>query len=207
MKHNSDIIGGLFGGAGRTAVLRVLAEASGPLTGRRIARLAGLSHSGANRALEHLATMGVVTRRAVGPALVNELDRDAEVVHELLLPALDAEQRIAAARRSGSGDVPPDIILRLVEGFDPVRVILFGSRARGEADESSDFDLLVVLPELADKHATMVAMLVALAEFAVPVDIVPTDVAEVAERGDTAGSVLAQALAEVSAARAVPASV
>ena len=196
MARDADIIGGLFGGPGRTAVLRVLAGASEPLTGRRVARLAGLSHSGANRALEHLASLGVVTRRAVGPSLVNELDRGAELVREVVLPAIEAERRIAVERRSGSGEVPPEIILRLVEGFDPVRVILFGSRARGEADESSDFDLLVVLPEAADKHSTMVAMLVALAEFAVPVDIVPTDVAEIAARGETPGSVLAQALAE-----------
>lgn len=37
---------------------------------------------------------------------------------------------------------------RLVEGFAPAlrRVILFGSRARGTADDRSDVDLLVIVP-------------------------------------------------------------
>ena len=33
---------------------------------------------------------------------------------------------------------------RLVEGFDPERIILFGSRARGTGDAHSDYDLLVI---------------------------------------------------------------
>lgn len=34
---------------------------------------------------------------------------------------------------------------RLIAEFDPEKVILFGSRARGEATEDSDTDLLVVM--------------------------------------------------------------
>ena len=37
-----------------------------------------------------------------------------------------------------------DIVERLIAGYDPDRIILFGSRAFGSADEESDFDLLVV---------------------------------------------------------------
>lgn len=33
---------------------------------------------------------------------------------------------------------------RLVEGFHPVRIILFGSQARQKADARSDIDLLVI---------------------------------------------------------------
>ncbi len=36
------------------------------------------------------------------------------------------------------------IVERLVAGYDPDRIILFGSRASGTADEESDIDLLVV---------------------------------------------------------------
>ncbi len=35
---------------------------------------------------------------------------------------------------------------RLVETFQPQRIILFGSSARGTADEYSDIDLLVICP-------------------------------------------------------------
>jgi predicted nucleotidyltransferase len=33
---------------------------------------------------------------------------------------------------------------KLVDGFAPTRIILFGSQARGTADERSDVDILVV---------------------------------------------------------------
>ncbi|MGE5483345.1 MAG: nucleotidyltransferase domain-containing protein [Bacteroidota bacterium] len=42
----------------------------------------------------------------------------------------------------------PDIVSRLVQRFDPEKIILFGSVARGETGRDSDVDLLVVLPEV-----------------------------------------------------------
>ncbi len=36
---------------------------------------------------------------------------------------------------------------RIVQQFDPLRIILFGSQARGDAGPWSDVDLLIVLPE------------------------------------------------------------
>jgi len=47
---------------------------------------------------------------------------------------------------------------RLVAGFHPQRIILFGSQARGTADEHSDVDLLVVSPVEGSRRALMVAM-------------------------------------------------
>jgi predicted nucleotidyltransferase len=38
----------------------------------------------------------------------------------------------------------------------PAKVILFGSRARGDADDRSDFDFLVVERDIADRFAEMV---------------------------------------------------
>src|SRR5206468_5424429 len=37
-----------------------------------------------------------------------------------------------------------DEIVRVLKAYDPERLILFGSRARGEADEYSDYDLMVI---------------------------------------------------------------
>ena len=39
------------------------------------------------------------------------------------------------------------IVERLVEAYQPERVYLFGSQARGDAGPDSDFDLLVVVPD------------------------------------------------------------
>jgi predicted nucleotidyltransferase len=40
-----------------------------------------------------------------------------------------------------------EIVARLVQGLHPERIYLFGSQARGQAEESSDIDLLVVVPD------------------------------------------------------------
>lgn len=42
-----------------------------------------------------------------------------------------------------------EVVRRLVETLQPERIYLFGSRARGEASEDSDYDLLVVVSESA----------------------------------------------------------
>lgn len=44
-----------------------------------------------------------------------------------------------------------EITRRLVGGFHPRRVILFGSQARGEAKPHSDFDFIVLMDEVGDR--------------------------------------------------------
>ena len=43
-----------------------------------------------------------------------------------------------------------EIVRRLVEAFQPERVYLFGSRARGDGDPESDYDLMVVVHEASE---------------------------------------------------------
>jgi predicted nucleotidyltransferase len=43
-----------------------------------------------------------------------------------------------------------EIVRRLVEALQPERIYLFGSRARGDAGVDSDYDLMVVVPQLAE---------------------------------------------------------
>ncbi len=40
-----------------------------------------------------------------------------------------------------------EIVRRLVASYQPERIYLFGSKARGEAGPDSDYDLLVVVPD------------------------------------------------------------
>ena len=42
-----------------------------------------------------------------------------------------------------------DIVERLVAAYEPERIYLFGSKARGDAGPDSDFDLLIVVPDTA----------------------------------------------------------
>jgi hypothetical protein len=59
-------------------------------------------------------------------------------------PAVPAPE---AARSRVDARLPRDLLDRIVAYFEPVEVILFGSRARGEARPDSDLDLLVVLDD------------------------------------------------------------
>jgi uncharacterized protein len=85
---------------------------------------------------------------------------------------------------------------RIVRDCDPVKIILFGSHARGEAGPESDIDLLVVLPEVANKRQAAVAIRRLLTDLPVPKDIVVTTPEEIARRGDLVGTVLRPALRE-----------
>ena len=85
---------------------------------------------------------------------------------------------------------------RIVEQFQPLKIILFGSHARGEATAQSDIDLLVVLPELAHPREMTVSILGALGDLPIAKDIVVTTPTEIAEYGDLVGRVLRPALRE-----------
>jgi predicted nucleotidyltransferase len=57
----------------------------------------------------------------------------------------------------------------------PARVILFGSRARGDADQGSDFDFLVIEREVEDRLTESVKLRRALRNLRVPVDVIVMD--------------------------------
>ena len=40
-----------------------------------------------------------------------------------------------------------EIVRRLVATFEPERIYLFGSKARGDEDPDSDYDLMVIVPD------------------------------------------------------------
>ena len=88
------------------------------------------------------------------------------------------------------------MVERIAGRFDVLQIILFGSHARGDAGPASDVDLLVVLPEVADKRETAVAMRRLVADLPVAKDIVVTTPDEIARRGHLVGGMLRQALRE-----------
>ena len=45
-----------------------------------------------------------------------------------------------------SEEILKEVTRRLVEGFHPDKIILFGSQARETADDRSDVDILVICP-------------------------------------------------------------
>lgn len=54
--------------------------------------------------------------------------------------------------RSSDDPVLREIVRRLVGAYNPERIYLFGSTARGDAGPDSDYDLMVVLPDEAPQR-------------------------------------------------------
>jgi len=65
-----------------------------------------------------------------------------------------------------------EAVKRIADRFNPERIILFGSYARGTADEKSDIDLLVVCPLKKKRIKLMSEMNKALEGLRLPRDIV-----------------------------------
>ncbi len=114
-------------------------------------------------------------------------------------PLLSWEEidRELADRRGGREPIE-EAIERIVVGFDPLRILLFGSLARGESGPNSDVDLLVVVPDgsFSDKHEVTVEILRTLKDMPFPKDVVVTTPEEIDRRGDLVGTVLRPALRE-----------
>ncbi|PSN13929.1 nucleotidyltransferase domain-containing protein [filamentous cyanobacterium CCT1] len=85
---------------------------------------------------------------------------------------------------------------RLIKQFQPLKIILFGSQAKGNATAGSDIDLLVVLPAVTSKRQTAIAMRRSLADLPIGKDIVVTTPEEISRRGYIVGTVLHEALTE-----------
>jgi len=57
-----------------------------------------------------------------------------------------------------SDELLNEIEQRLVDRFHPDKIILFGSQARGTADDRSDVDLLVICPVTGNRRALTLAI-------------------------------------------------
>lgn len=115
-------------------VLQVLARADASFTGRQVHRLLGrASENGVRGALDRLVNQGVVLRAPAGRAYLYRLNRE----------------HLAAPHISGLATMRAELLRRLREqtagwAVGSPAVVLFGSAARGEADEWSDIDILVL---------------------------------------------------------------
>ena len=64
-----------------------------------------------------------------------------------------------------------EAVRRIVEAAHPVRVILFGSQARGDAGRDSNVDMVVVEREVPHRYAETVRLMKAMWGLIMPVEI------------------------------------
>lgn len=82
-----------------------------------------------------------------------------------------------------------EAVRRIVEAAHPLKVILFGSRARGAAAPDSDLDLLIIEREVPDRYSEMVRLNGTLRGLILPLDILVIGERDFEERSRTPGSV------------------
>ena len=70
------------------------------------------------------------------------------------------------------------VVGRIVSGFDPAKIILFGSYARGTPRRWSDLDIMVLLDRVDDHGRDAVAIRRALSDVYFPKDVVVATPAE-----------------------------
>lgn len=135
-------------------VLSVLAAAGKPLTvGQVAAQAVRGSEIGIRRSLYRLVEQGIVRATLMGRNQVHELNRD----------------HIAAGVAIALAGLRPELWRRFRDEFGrwrprPLYACVFGSAARGDGDESSDIDLLLVHPPFPGekKPARMTASMASL---------------------------------------------
>jgi predicted nucleotidyltransferase len=88
------------------------------------------------------------------------------------------------------------MVNRIVKEFQPERVILFGSHARGEGGPDSDVDLLIVMPVEGSKRDKAIEIGVALHDVRIPKDIIVTTPEEFEWRKEIAGTIERPAVME-----------
>jgi predicted nucleotidyltransferase len=125
----------VFVAASHVAVCRALLDTAEGMSGRQVARQAGINHQTCAVALGRLEDIGVIRRQGSGQVQLFRLNRENLVVRDLLVPLLTKER-----------EVFPRILRRVGELLAGrcAQAMIFGSVARGEEQPESDLDLLAV---------------------------------------------------------------
>lgn len=137
----SNALEELAGNRLKIRVIRALYESGRPLTGLKLAKASGYSHTQTYKALDELEAIGVVKKDHAGRSDLYSINRRSYLVNEMLVPALNAEKNILIALASKFYE-------RM--GKDLVSITLYGSVARKEDKPASDIDLILVAKDTAD---------------------------------------------------------
>lgn len=97
---------------------------------------------------------------------------------------------------AATDDKIQEVVRRIVEGFDPEKIILFGSHARGTAGRDSDVDLLIVMDVEGSRRRKATDIDLALVGILLPVDLIVVTPEDVERGRDQIGTIVRPALRE-----------
>jgi uncharacterized protein len=86
------------------------------------------------------------------------------------------------------------LISRIVEISHPLRIVMFGSAARGENGPDSDVDLLVIMPEGTQRRATAQKLYREIAGAGIPFDVLIATPSDIRKHKDNIGLIYRSAL-------------
>jgi predicted nucleotidyltransferase len=102
-----------------------------------------------------------------------------------------------AGRQIGDEDLIEEVTRRLAAATPGSKVILFGSRSRGEGRPDSDVDVLVIQPgEVARRRAETARLRLELRGLGVGIDLHVVSAGDAEDWGDLEGTLLHEALSE-----------
>ncbi len=195
----------LVGSKSRARLIALLAVAVGrPVHVRQLVRFCGGSVSSVQRDIGRFEDSGLIEtgldaegRREVTLARAHPFARPLEAL-------VAADYRLQYEARAAllpwlapdTVDVLGECVFSIVQGFEPIRIMLFGAHARGTARHSDALDVLVVLPRVQDKRRTMVEIRTAIGFKGLPVEVIPTDPEDVQEQLMLQSSTVRDALDE-----------
>ncbi|OGG45985.1 MAG: DNA polymerase beta [Candidatus Handelsmanbacteria bacterium RIFCSPLOWO2_12_FULL_64_10] len=89
-----------------------------------------------------------------------------------------------------------ELVQRIVELVHPLRIILFGSAARGDPGPNSDLDVLVIMPDDTHRRRTAQLLYRQISGLGVPFDILVATPADLEKHKDNIGLIYRTVLRE-----------
>jgi predicted nucleotidyltransferase len=194
------------------AAALIVVDESEPVTLSDIARITRKPLSTVQRAVDGLLETGVLRRPSPRAPVCFAASAPRDAVRKLAEWRLGARglaellERVHGAGANEAFQPPPSVgdptvrlawpaaMRSIVATFDPERVVLFGSQARGDARPDSDVDLLVIFDDVDDRRERRVQLRRLLSHQPFAKDVLVARSADVAR--PPIGSALAEALRE-----------
>lgn len=89
-----------------------------------------------------------------------------------------------------------NLVVQIVRAAHPLRIILFGSAARGDMGPNSDIDLLVVMPEGTHRRRTAQKLYREIRGFKIPFDVIVATPGDLSRYGNSPGLIYREILRE-----------